>query len=83
MDIIDKVVAACIFIPLGALGLEIFVASYYKDVARAARRAYRATIRAIRRTLRRNTAIRAWAKGYKQPIIIEADSLLYSFEVRM
>ena len=37
----------------------------------------------IRRTLQKSKAVRAWAKDYRQPFIIEADSLVYKFEVRM
>ena len=37
----------------------------------------------LRRKMKKSKAIRAWAKDYRQPFVIEADNLLYKFEVRL
>ena len=42
-----------------------------------------AAVKKMRRTLQKSKAVRAWAKDYRQPIVIEENGLIYKFEVRL
>jgi hypothetical protein len=65
------------------LAIAVVVCIYEAKLVKFEEKLRIAAVKKLRQKLRSNKAIRAWAKDYRQPFVIESDNLLYKFEIRI